>query len=165
MFSQVSVILFIRGMPGPRSLLGGVSYVQGAGIPVGRYTRGAGYTRGGGYTRGVRYTREQGVMWVYHEAGTRGGRYTIGWRWVYQRVGVGWMGMYTYPLPRHVTLDTHLPVLIPSGSHHNMYSWQGGGTRPTGMISSSSVLSLLHYISCSQKRSSTNTFVLVSAQI
>ena len=38
------------------------------------------------------------------------------WRWVSQGVGA-------------------LPLVTPSGSHQNMYSWQAGSTHPTGMLS------------------------------
>ena len=30
---------------------------------------------------------------------------------------------------------TYPGVLTPSGGHQNMYSWQAGGTHPTGMLS------------------------------
>ena len=42
-------------------------------------------------------------------------------------------------MPRRVGILWDLgylpPVLIPSGSHQNMYGWQASGTHPTGMLS------------------------------
>ena len=89
----------------------GDGYVQGLGIPEGEgwvYQRaGAGYSRGGGISE-------------------RGG-YARGW----DREGVD---EYGHPF-RHGIWDTLSPVLIPSGGHHNTYSWQAGGMHPIGMLS------------------------------
>ena len=45
------------------------------------------------------------------------------------------VGMYTHRSP---DMGPGIPtpwVLTPSGGHHNTYSWQTGGTHPTGMLS------------------------------
>ena len=96
-------------------------YWEGVGIPGGgRCTRGqgAGMPEGAGIPEG-------GVTQEQVDGSGRVGTYTHP-----LNMGSGYL-----PLPLHGTWDTHYPVLTPSGSQHNIYGWQAGGTHPTGMLS------------------------------
>ena len=49
-------------------------------------------------------------------------------------------GIHPPPQTWDLSLDTHPPLLTPSGGHQNMYGWHAGGTHPTGMLSCTSFL-------------------------